>query len=124
VNGVFTNSVVSESNPPTSFNSQTNTAVNEESLNYVSNVTQSDSSSSTLLSKSSRPQSDRSYSHTVVRNPVNESVLDLHSVPEVSYSSSDDDDFYYDAPEETSVIANPVTKQVNEVSDNLENMNL
>lgn len=124
MNGIFTNSDVSESNPSISYNSQTNTTVNEESLNNVSNVTQPDSSSNTLLSKSSRPQSDHSYPLSVVRNPVNESVLDLHSVPEVSYSSSDDDDFYYDAPEETSVIANPVTKQVKEVSGDLENMNL
>lgn len=38
----------------------------------------------------------------------------LHSVPEVSYSSSDDDDFYYDAPEETPVIASPVAKEFQE----------
>lgn len=101
----------------------TNASLSEDSLN-LSNVTQSNiTTSSQLSSSSSRPQSDHSYSLSVVRDTVDESVSHLHSVPEVSYSSSDDDDFYFDASEETSVKANPI-KQVKEVSDDLKQMNL
>ncbi len=101
----------------------TNASLSEDSLN-LSNVTQSNiTTSSQLSSSSSRPQSDHSYSLSVVRDTVDESVSHLHSVPEVSYSSSDDDDFYFDASEETSINANPI-KQVKEVSDDLKQMNL
>ncbi len=102
----------------------TNASLNEDSLNCLSNVTQSNiTTSSQLSSSSSGPQSDHSYSLSVVRDTVNESVSHLHSVPEVSYSSSDDDEFYFDASEETSVNANPV-RQVKEASDDLQQMNL
>ncbi|CAG2174428.1 unnamed protein product [Oppiella nova] len=111
VNGVFTNSIA------TSVDSTTNSSLSEE---LVNNENQLESSGSDrVVSHTSRPPLEHSYS-------VSESVLNLHSVPEVSYSSSDDDDFFYDAPEETSpssVMTKPIVESAAQVIDNSDDMN-
>ncbi|CAG2100377.1 unnamed protein product [Medioppia subpectinata] len=115
VNGVFTNSIAT-----TSVDSTTNSSLSEELVNNENQIEISSDNRVVSSPISSRPPLEHNYS-------VSESVLNLHSVPEVSYSSSDDDDFFYDAPEETSptsVMTKPIVESVTQVIDNLEDMSL
>ena len=100
------------------FNSSNNSSVNEE---VFSDVSQTDH---TFKRVSNHKYSDNNY--PVVGNTVCESVLNLHSVPEVSYSSSDDDDFFYDAPEDSvhSLMTKPGSESVSKVVDNLDQLAL
>lgn len=70
---------------------------------------------------------EHSYPVKAIHDTVDQSLLNLHSVPEVSYSSSDDDDFY-DAPEESSPV-NPLKpikaiNSVNQVIEGFDDMTL
>ena len=64
-----------------------------------------------------------------VQSAIDQSILNLDSVPEVSYSSSDDDDFFYDAPEESSPVnllkpIKVVNNQIVGVIEDLDEMSL
>ena len=112
--------VSSNSEVTSILDSSTHSSVNEE---LFSDVSQTDNSCEPVVPTPSRPNtSDHNFS--VARNIVCESVLNLHSVPEVSYSSSDDDEFFYDAPEESSPVSlMPKTnKSEGQVIDNFDEM--
>lgn len=61
----------------------------------------------------------------LLQDAVDPSILNPHSVPEVSYSSDDDDDFFYDAPEDSSPVnlSKPI-KVVDEGTQHLDDMTL
>ena len=105
----------------TTSNSSTN-SVNDE---IFSDVTQTDNTFKRVVTSSHTNTSRHNF--PLVGNTVCESVLNIHSVPEVSYSSSDDDDFFYDAPEDSSapsLMTKPISESVSQVVDNLDELSL